>query len=113
MSDEFSTDKTLAERQHTEMVKTEEAALDRETILEFPCQFPIKIMGPATAEFTGDIRGLVTQHVPDLPESAWRIRESAQGNFIGITVVIEAESQNQLDAIYRAITAHPDVKMCL
>jgi putative lipoic acid-binding regulatory protein len=110
---EFLTDKDLAEQQHTEAVQVEEAELERETLIEFPCQFPIKIMGPATDAFMADLRAVVAVHASGLPESAWKIRASAQGNFVGMTVTIEAISQSQLDAIYRGITAHPDVKMCL
>lgn len=112
MSD-FDTDKARAEQAHAEAVKAEEAALERESLIEFPCQFPIKIMGPATDAFMADIRAVVDTHSPGLPESAWTIRPSAKGNFVGMTVMVAAVSQSQLDAIYRGITAHPDVKMCL
>lgn len=112
MSD-FQTDSARQQQEHAEAVKVEEAALERETLIEFPCQFPIKIMGPATDEFMGDIRAIVDRHSPNLPESAWKIRASAQGNFVGMTVTVAAVSQSQLDAIYHGITAHPDVKMCL
>lgn len=110
---EFLTDQAAAELAHQEAVKSEEAALERETLLEFPCEFPIKIMGPATADFDAQIRAIALVHVGEVPESAWRIRPSAQGNFVGMTLTFTATSKRQIDNLYRAITAHPDVKMCL
>lgn len=110
---EFLTDQAATELAHQEAVKSEEAALERETLLEFPCEFPIKIMGPATVDFDADIRGIARAHVGVVPESAWRIRPSAQGNFVGMTLTFTATSKRQIDNLYRAITAHPDVKMCL
>ena len=111
--DEFLTDKELENQNHNEEVKAEEAALERETLLEFPCQFPIKIMGPATDDFEAQIRTLVTAQLGELPASVWKIRPSAKGNFVGMTLTFTATSKAQIDALYRAITAHPDVKMCL
>ena len=111
--DEFLTDKELEKRQHSEEVKAEEAELERETLLEFPCQFPIKIMGPATDDFDAQIRALVAAQLGELPPSVWKIRPSAKGNFVGMTLTFTATSKAQIDALYRAITAHPDVKMCL
>ena len=111
--DEFLTDKELENQKHNEEVKAEEAALERETLLEFPCQFPIKIMGPATDDFEAQIRALVTAQLGELPASVWKIRPSAKDNFVGMTLMFTATSKAQIDALYRAITAHPDVKMCL
>ncbi len=111
--DEFLTDKEREGQQHSEAVQAEEAALERETLLEFPCEFPIKIMGPATGDFDVQIRALVTEHLGELPPTAWKIRLSAKGNFVGMTLTFTATSKSQIDALYRAITAHPDVKMCL
>lgn len=111
--DEFLTDKDLENQKHNEEIKAEEASLERETLLEFPCQFPIKIMGPATDDFEAQIRALVTAQLGELPASVWKIRPSAKGNFVGMTLTFTATSKAQIDALYRAITAHPDVKMCL
>lgn len=84
-----------------------------QTLLEFPVEFPIKIMGPNTTDFIAEIKQRVTLEITDLPDSAWSHRPSGSGNYIGLTVTFVAESQAQLDAVYSTITAHPDVKMCL
>ncbi|WP_410474738.1 YbeD family protein [Guyparkeria sp. TX1] len=91
----------------------DEAALERGTLIDFPSEFPIKIMGPATDAFIKDIKQAVDGVVPGLPESAWKERASGKGNFVGLTVTFTATSRQQIDDVYRAITAHPDVKMCL
>lgn len=105
--------KHSADADHERLVQEEEATLERETYIEFPCVFPIKIMGPARDDFIAEIKALVDQHVPGLTNAAWRARNSAKGNFVGLTVTFEATSQAQLDAVYRAVSAHPDVKWCL
>ncbi len=107
MSDETS------KPDHQQIVREEEAALEREVVIDFPCVFPIKIMGPSDQVFIDEIKALVDQHVPGLTEAAWKHRPSAKGNFVGLTVTFEATSREQLDNLYRAITAHPDVKMCI
>ena len=111
--DEFLTDEQRKKKQHDAAVAAEEAALERETLLTFPCSFPIKIMGPATEAFDVQIRALAVAQLGPLPDSAWSVRPSAQGNFVGMTLTFTATSKAQIDALYRAITAHPDVKMCL
>lgn len=99
--------------EHLRQVREEEAAVEREVVIDFPCIFPIKIMGPSDQSFIDEIKALVDQHVPGLTDAAWKFRPSAKGNFVGMTVTFEATSRAQLDNVYRAITAHPRVKMCI
>jgi putative lipoic acid-binding regulatory protein len=56
---------------------------------------------------------IVRRHAPDVKADAVKTRLSKDGNFIAITVIIEATSKKQLDAIYQDLTDHPDVKMAL
>ena len=78
---------------------------DEESPLKFPCEFPIKAMGRATPELEIAVLEIMNRHVPDLGEGAVRIRESRHGNYISITVTIQARSREQLDAIYMDLTA--------
>ena len=94
-------------------VAEDEAALERETLIDFPSEFPIKIMGPATDAFIAEIKQAVAGVLGELPESAWSRRESGKGNFVSLQVTFTATSRQQIDDVYRAVTAHPDVKMCL
>lgn len=84
-----------------------------ESLLEFPCQFAIKAMGKSAVDFDMVVVEIVRQHVPDLSESAVTTRPSKAGTYIAVTVMIEARSREQLDAIYQGLTDHPDVLMAL
>lgn len=86
---------------------------DEDSIMEFPCQFPIKVMGLAEDGFDVLIVGIVRRHAPDLSEGAIKSRLSQAGKYISITVTVEAESRQQLDNIYLDLTAHEKVLMAL
>ena len=78
---------------------------DEESPLKFPCEFPIKAMGKATEELEIAVLEIMHRHVPDLGEGAVKTRESRNGNYISITVTIQARSREQLDAIYMELTS--------
>lgn len=82
-------------------------------IWQFPCSFPIKVMGKSDLEFDLLVIEIIRRHVPDLQESAVKARPSKNSNFISVTVTVQADSKEQLDAIYRDLTAHPKVLMTL
>lgn len=86
---------------------------NEETLLKFPCEFPIKVMGKATAEFEIFVLSTVRKHVPELSENAIEIRPSKQGNYLSITVTVYAQNKAQLDAIYQELTASKLVLMAL
>ena len=84
-----------------------------EKLLEFPCKFPIKIMGLDEPTFRDLAVNLVSQHVGDVADDAVRVSRSSTGKYLSVTVTIEAQSQAQLDSIYRDLTAHEQVKVVL
>jgi putative lipoic acid-binding regulatory protein len=84
-----------------------------EEILEFPCEFPLKIMGRDEAAFRDAALTIVEAHAGPLPDDAVRSRSSRDGNFIALTVTIVANSRKQLDAIYADLSAHDDILMAL
>jgi putative lipoic acid-binding regulatory protein len=86
---------------------------EEETLLEFPCQFPIKAMGKSSSEFDSIIVGIVRRHSDDINEGAVKTRLSKEGKFSSVTVTIEATSKKQLDAIYQDLTDCPEVLMAL
>ena len=86
---------------------------ESESLLEFPCQFPIKAMGKSRDDFDAIVVEIIRRHVPDIREGAVTSRPSKGGNYTAVTVVIEATSREQLDAIYLGLTACPDVLMAL
>ena len=84
-----------------------------ETLLEFPCDFPLKIMGAAEADFSEAIVAVVLRHAPDFDPASIEMRPSKAGNYLSLTCTIRAVSQQQLDALYRELTAHPMVRVVL
>lgn len=87
--------------------------MSEESAIEFPCEFPIKMMGRDTPEFRATAKSLVENHVGPLADAAVTAALSKKGNFVSVTVTITATSQQQLDAIYMDVTAHEDVLMAL
>lgn len=84
-----------------------------DSLFEFPCQFPLKIMGRNVAEFEPAVITIVRKHVPNLGEAAVRSRVSGKGNYLALTVTFEAHSREQLDNLYRALHACEYVSMLL
>lgn len=86
---------------------------ETESLLEFPCDFPLKVMGRAEDDFDALVARIVRRHVEDLREGAIRSRESRKGTYVSVTVTIQAQSQAQLDGLYHELSAHERVLMVL
>ena len=84
-----------------------------ESLLEFPCTFPIKMMGRDTPPFRQAVRELVEKHTGPVDDTAIQNALSKNGRFVSVTITVSAESQQQLDDIYRDVSAHDDVLMAL
>jgi putative lipoic acid-binding regulatory protein len=84
-----------------------------ETLIEFPCDFPIKVMGLAQEGFVQAIADVVLKHAPDFDAATMEMRPSKAGNYLSLTCMVHATSKAQLDALYRALTSHPLVKVVL
>ena len=80
---------------------------------QFPCDFPIKIMGARSDGFAQEILGIVLRHAPDFDPATMQMRVSAKGNYLSLTCTLRAHSHEQLDALYRDLSAHPLVKVVL
>ena len=87
--------------------------MSKESAIEFPCSFPIKMMGHDTIKFRATARSLVEFHSGPVTDDSVRESISRNGTFVSVTVTITAVSQQQLDDIYRSATAHDDVLMAL
>ena len=86
---------------------------EEETLLEFPCQFPIKAMGKNNGNFDSIVIEIVSQHIGDITKLSVKTRLSKGDKFLSVTVTIEATSKKQLDAIYQGLTDSPHVLMAL
>ena len=84
-----------------------------DSALEFPCEFPIKAMGRADDNFDALVVGIIRKHTPDFSDSTVKSRLSKSGNYVSITVTINARSREQLDNIYLDLTANDLVLVAL
>lgn len=84
-----------------------------DTLLEFPCEFPIKIMGEATDEFRSLAIGIVTRHFGAPSPDRIEERPSRGGRYLGLTITVRAESKAQLDAVYTELTSCRQVLVAL
>ena len=87
--------------------------IKRESLLAFPTEFPIKIMGRREGNFAQGVMEIVQRHSPDFDPKTMEMRPSRKGKYLGITVTIQAKSRDQLDALYRELCDHPAVVMVL
>ena len=91
----------------------EEEPIKRDSLLAFPTEFPIKIMGRRETDFAQGVAEIVLRHAPDFDPRTMEMRPSSKGKYLGLTVTIVAQSREQLDALYRELSVHPAVVMVL
>ena len=84
-----------------------------ERLLEFPVDFPMKVMGRRVDGFAQAISELVRAHVPGFDPATIGLRSSSKGSWLSVTVVVRVDSRVQLEALYRALAGHPMVRMVL
>jgi len=84
-----------------------------DSLIEYPCDFPIKIMGAMQDAFAQTMVDVVISHDPEFRAGKLEMRPSTKGNYLSLTVTVRATSREQLDNLYRALSSHPMVKMVL
>ncbi|NJN47017.1 MAG: DUF493 domain-containing protein [Candidatus Competibacteraceae bacterium] len=84
-----------------------------DSLLQFPCEFPIKAMGRSDDDFPPLIAAIVSRHAPDWDSNRLSIQSSRNGRFQSVTATIQAQSREQLDAIYHDLSAHKQVMVAL
>jgi putative lipoic acid-binding regulatory protein len=82
-------------------------------LIDFPCDFPIKVMGEMQDSFAQTIIDLIQTKEPTFNASKIEMRASSGGKYISLTCTVHVNSQAHLDDIYRSISAHPLVKYSL
>ncbi len=86
---------------------------EEETLFEFPCEFPLKVMGRDQAEFENHVMTIVSRHVEMTAILHSKCCPSSKGNFVSVTVTIHAQSKQQLDNLYIELNASDSVLMTL
>ncbi|GAB4414990.1 MAG: YbeD family protein [Sideroxydans sp.] len=81
--------------------------------IDYPCDFPIKVFGVTQPGFAQAVAEVVLAHAPDFDAASMVMRSSSHARYLSLTCTVRATSREQLDALYRALTAHPMVKMVL
>jgi uncharacterized protein len=82
---------------------------EKESLIDFPCRFPIKAMGRDQSEFEAHVLQIISPHVDDISADDISIQASKNGNFLSVTVTVDARDQDHLDRIYRTLTASKQV----
>lgn len=82
-----------------------------ESVIEYPLDFPIKVMGLKSDEFLQAVKAIANKHDPEFDETTIELRDSREGKYQSITITIVATSRDHLDGVYRELTAHPLSKM--
>jgi putative lipoic acid-binding regulatory protein len=85
----------------------------KDSLIEYPCDFPLKIFGEAQPGFAEAVTRVVLAHAPDFDPERMEARSSSGAKYISLTCTIRATSREQLDNLYRDLTSHPMVKMVL
>ena len=81
--------------------------------IQYPVDFPIKVLGKNEAGFTRTVLGIVQRHAPDFDPATLQTRPSRKNAYISLTCVINAKSREQLDELYTELSGHPSVVMVL
>ena len=90
-----------------------EAPARKDSLIEYPSLFPIKVMGVNADGFVHAITVIARQFDPAFDASTIELRESKGGKYLGVTITVTATSREQLDELYRTLSTHPMVKVVL
>ena len=87
--------------------------MNDESLIKYPIDFPIKVMGRREPRLVQTIVGIVRRHAPDFDPASVEMRASKKKNYLSVTCVVKATSREQLDALYRELCDHPSIVMVL
>jgi uncharacterized protein len=88
-------------------------AEQEESLIKYPCDFPIKVMGKSVEGYEAAIANIVLQFDPSFKVETIERRPSKNGNYLGLTVTVRVHSREQLDELYRTLSTHPMVSVVL
>ena len=91
-----------------------DSVFDRlEKLIEFPTLFPLKVMGHRVDDFAQQLTELVTTHLPSFDPTLIEMRASSKGTYLSLTMMLPVSSRQELETVYKAVSAHPLVKVIL
>ncbi len=79
---------------------------DKESLIDFPCKFPVKVMGAAIPEFHSAVEKMAKHHDPEFDTAHTKQNISKTGKYVSLTLTINAKNKLQLDALYQELTDH-------
>ncbi len=85
----------------------------KESLIEYPSKFPIKVMGAKVDGFVHAVTQIAERFDPVFDATTVELRDSKAGNYLGVTITVTATSREQLDDLYRALSSHPMVKVVI
>jgi putative lipoic acid-binding regulatory protein len=86
---------------------------ESESLIKYPCEFPIKVMGKQVPDLAQTLTAVVLEFDPDFDPATVEMRPSKAGNYMGLTFTVHATSRAQLDNLYKALHAHHMVSVIL
>lgn len=86
---------------------------DSDSLLEFPCDLPVKVFGRNGDAFRRTAMGIVERHCGSIAPHNVSEQLSRQESYVSLTIVVRAESKAQMDALYQDLTSSPDILMAL
>ena len=86
---------------------------NRDSIIEFPCNFPIKVIGRSSTRLSELVLSIIRRHISDFLAESMCSKNSGKGNYMSVTITVRVSSKNILDAIYRDLSSNPEVIMVL
>jgi len=92
---------------------TPQPPTDVDPLISYPCRFPIKVMGERSDSFLPEMLAVARRFDPEMAAESVEIRSSSGGKYLGLTLHVWVISRSQLDAVYRALSGHPMVKVTL
>ena len=84
-----------------------------DSLIEYPCDFPIKVMGLSQHGFAQAVMEVVVRHDPTFSAATMQTRSSSGARYVSLTCTVRATSREQLDALYQELCDHPQVVMVL
>ena len=113
-----SENRTKETPEHSPVIASEtpeasEAVARKDSLIDYPSLFPIKVMCVKVDGLVVEISAIAHQFDPAFDATTIELRESKGGKYLGVTITVMATSREQLDDLYRALFAHPMVKVVL